>query len=96
MGYSKLSEEEIEDALADLPGWELDEGTFHKTYEFEDFSEAMGWMVRVALEAEKIDHHPDWCNAWNEVDVHLHTHAIDALSQHDLKLAQKMEELARH
>jgi len=93
-GYTKLSEKQIEEALAELSGWSLKDGMFHKTFEFEDFGEAVGWMMRVALEAEKLNHHPDWCNSWNEVHVHLLTHAIEALSEHDLKLARKMEALA--
>ena len=92
--YNKLSEQEIEEALAELPGWSLQDGKFHKTYEFDDFSEAVGWMMRVALEAEKLNHHPDWCNSWNEVRVNLMTHAVGALSEHDVALAQKMEQLA--
>jgi 4a-hydroxytetrahydrobiopterin dehydratase len=91
----ELNQQEIDDALAELSGWSLEDGMLHKTFEFEDFSEAVGWMMRVALEAEKMDHHPDWCNSWNKVHVHLLTHSIEALSQYDVELAQKMEELAR-
>ena len=92
--YQQLSEQEIQDALDELSGWSLKDGMFHKTFEFDDFSQAVGWMMRVALEAEKLNHHPDWCNSWNKVHVHLLTHALDALSQHDVKLARRMEELA--
>jgi 4a-hydroxytetrahydrobiopterin dehydratase len=51
-------------------------------------------MVRAGVEAEKLDHHPDWSNSWNTVDVQLKTHSIDALSQLDIKLATRMNELA--
>jgi 4a-hydroxytetrahydrobiopterin dehydratase len=88
-----LPTEEIDAALAELPGWSLEEGMLHKTFTFKNFSEALAWMVRVGLEAEKLDHHPDWCNSWNRVHVHLITHSIDALSELDLKLAKTMEKL---
>lgn len=92
--YNKLSKQGIQDALDELTGWSLEDGMFHKTFEFKDFNEAVGWMMRVALAAEKLNHHPDWCNSWNKVEVHLLTHAVDALSEHDVKLARKMNELA--
>lgn len=88
-----LPTEKIDAALAELPGWSLEEGMLHKTFTFKNFSEALAWMVRVGLEAEKLDHHPDWCNSWNRVHVHLITHNIDALSELDLKLAKTMEQL---
>ena len=71
MSYHELSDQEIREALAELDGWSEKDGKFHKTFEFEDFSEAFGWMTRVAIEAEKLDHHPNWCNVWNEVRVDL-------------------------
>lgn len=89
-----LSEQEIEDALGSLSGWSLENGMLHKTFQFKNFGEALGWMVRVGLEAEKLDHHPDWCNSWNRVHVDLLTHSIDALSELDVKLARKMDALA--
>jgi 4a-hydroxytetrahydrobiopterin dehydratase len=89
-----LSQKEVDDALADLPGWSLEDGMLHKTFQFKNFSQALGWMVRVGLEAEKLDHHPDWCNSWNRVHVHLLTHSIGALSELDVRLANKMEALA--
>lgn len=88
-----LSEQEVQDALAALSGWSLDDGKLHKTFKFKDFGEALAWMVRVGLEAEKLDHHPDWCNAYNRVHVHLLTHSAGALSELDVKLAKKMDSL---
>ena len=90
----KLSQQEVDAALQELPGWSLEDGMLHKTFEFKNFSEAFAWMTRVAIEAEKLDHHPDWCNAWNKVHVHLVTHAADGLTHFDVDLAQKMEALA--
>ena len=88
-----LTDSEIKEALTGLPGWTVEDGKFHKRYEFKDFVEAMGWMVSVALEAEKLDHHPDWSNNWNKVDVTLYTHSEKALTGYDVALAEKMEEL---
>ena len=90
----KLSEAEIRDLVDELDGWTVDDGKLHKSFKFDDFSEAFGWMTRVAIEAEKLNHHPDWCNTWNTVDVHLKTHDIGALSELDEKMARSMEELA--
>lgn len=89
-----LSQEAVDEALSGLSGWSLQDGMLHKTFEFGNFSAALAWMVRVGLVAEKMDHHPDWCNSWNRVHVHLLTHSIDALSELDVKLAQEMEKLA--
>lgn len=90
----KLTADELAQALSDLPGWTVEEGRLHKTFEFDDFSQALGWMVRAGVEAEKLDHHPDWCNSWNTVEVHLQTHSIGALSELDVQLATRMNELA--
>jgi len=89
-----LTENELQDALASLSGWEVVDGELQRRFEFEDFSEALGWMVRAGVEAEKLDHHPDWSNSWNKVEVRLKTHSIDALSELDVKLARRMNELA--
>lgn len=89
-----LTESELRDAVSSLNGWRVEEGELRRTFEFEDFSEALGWMVRAGVEAEKLDHHPDWSNSWNKVDVRLKTHSIDALSELDVKLATRMNELA--
>lgn len=90
----KLSHEEIDNLLDDLDGWSVEDGKLHKSFKFDDFSEAFAWMTRVAIEAEKLNHHPDWCNTWNTVDVHLLTHDVGALSELDAKLARRMQSLA--
>ena len=90
----KLSQDEIDTLIAELDGWTVDDGKLHKSFKFGDFSEAFAWMTRVAIEAEKLNHHPDWCNTWNTVDVHLLTHDVGALSELDEKMARSMETLA--
>ena len=65
-----------------------------RTFKFKDFSEAFGFMARAALVAEKMDHHPEWTNVWNRVDVTLSTHDAGGLTERDLKLAEAMDRLA--
>jgi 4a-hydroxytetrahydrobiopterin dehydratase len=94
MSRRKVTDEEVTTALENLPGWEVKDGKLHKSYKFSSFAEAIGWMVSVGIYADKLDHHPDWCNGYNKVEVDLMTHDMDALSTLDLDLAAKMEELA--
>ena len=95
MARQKLSESELTAALADLSGWEVREGKLHKAYKFDSFAAAMGWMVSVAIHADKMDHHPEWTNVYNRVSVDLVTHDLgNAISNLDVELAQKMEKLA--
>jgi 4a-hydroxytetrahydrobiopterin dehydratase len=94
MARRKITDAEVEQALTDLPGWQVKEGRLHKVFKFSSFGEAMGWMVSVAVYADKIDHHPDWSNSYNRVTVDLMTHDMDALSTLDISLARKMEEMA--
>lgn len=93
-GVTALGEGELQEALDSLAGWRVEEGELRRTFEFKNFSEALGWMVRAGVEAEKLDHHPDWCNSWNKVEVRLKTHSIDALSELDVRLATRMNEMA--
>ena len=76
-------------------GWRLVEGrdAISKTFEFKDFTEAFSWMTRAALWAEKWNHHPEWQNTYNTVEVTLTTHDVDGLSSLDAKLARKMDSL---
>lgn len=84
-------------ALArDLPGWTLVQGrdAIARTFRFADFSEAWGFMSRVALLAEKHDHHPEWLNVWNRVEITLSTHDAGGLSVRDVALARAIDALA--
>ena len=83
-------------ALArDLPGWTMVEGrdAIRRGFRFGDFSEAWGFMARVALLAEKQDHHPEWFNVWNKVDIALTTHDANGLSARDVTLAKAIDAL---
>jgi len=92
-----ISDTELKTALGDLPGWEVIDGKLSKLYRFKSFAAAMGWMVSVAMYADKIDHHPEWSNVYSRVQVHLVTHDMgNVISTFDLALARKMEELAIH
>jgi len=79
-----------------LPGWALVEGrdALRKTFTFADFNAAFGFMARAALVAEKMDHHPEWTNVWNRVDVTLSTHSVQGLSALDVTLAEALDRLA--
>ncbi|MDQ3293146.1 MAG: 4a-hydroxytetrahydrobiopterin dehydratase [Actinomycetota bacterium] len=74
-------------------GWELVVGKLRRELEFADFSEAWAFMSRVALLAEKHDHHPDWSNSWNRVTIELVSHDAGALTERDTKLAQAISAL---
>lgn len=91
----KLSGPKREAALADLPGWTLVEGrdAITRTIKFADFSAAFGFMARVALAAEKLDHHPEWSNVWNRVEITLSTHDVGGLTELDVKLAKIIDGL---
>ncbi len=85
---------EIETALTDLPGWRLSEGKLNKRFKFDSFGAAIGWMVSAAIVAEKMNHHPEWRNLYNQVTVDLTTHDLgNVVSTWDLVLAAEMEAL---
>jgi 4a-hydroxytetrahydrobiopterin dehydratase len=84
-------------ALAGLPGWSAAEGrdAITKTFNFKDFESAFGWMARIALAAEKLDHHPEWFNVYSRVEVLLATHDADGVTELDVKLAKLMDQAAK-
>ncbi len=83
-------------ALGQLKGWAAAEGrdAITKTYRFADFGEAFGWMARIALAAEKLDHHPEWFNVYSKVEVLLATHDADGVTELDVTLAKIMDKAA--
>ena len=82
-------------ALAGLDGWHDVEGrdALAKTYKFKDFNAAFGWMTRAAMIAEQLNHHPEWFNVWNRVEVTLATHEAGGVTQRDIELASRMDGL---
>ena len=89
----KLSTTERRKALATLKGWQKQRGrdAITKKFMFKDFSSAFGWMSRVAMKAEQMNHHPEWFNVYRNVRVVLTTHDVKGLSSLDLELASKMD-----
>ena len=92
----KLSAEARAAALAELSGWREVEGrdAMERAFTFKSFNEAFGFMARVALHAEKMDHHPEWFNVYNRVEVTLSTHDCGGLSEKDVELARKIDRAA--
>jgi 4a-hydroxytetrahydrobiopterin dehydratase len=80
-------------ALAELPGWSAVDGreAITRSYKFASFSAAFGWMTRIALAAEALDHHPEWFNVYNRVDVTLSTHDAGGVTELDVRLAKTMD-----
>ena len=90
----RLSDDDIAGRLRDLPGWSLQDGKLTREFHFANFTDAFGFMTRVALVAEKTDHHPEWFNVYNKVKVQLTTHECDGISERHFALAETMDEFA--
>lgn len=100
MTTEKLSAAQRQQALDNLNAglespWSLDEEKLTKSFEFEDFVQAFSFMTGVAMEAEKMNHHPEWSNVWNQVDIALTTHEAGGISALDFELADRVEALNR-
>jgi 4a-hydroxytetrahydrobiopterin dehydratase len=87
MKYKKLSGNELDEAVRAMNGWELKDGKLQKSFRFSNFIEAFSFMTRIALEAEKINHHPEWSNVYNTVTIKLSTHDTGGITDYDIKLA---------
>lgn len=90
---SLLSRDELDGALASLHGWQLEGGALRRDYRFGDFSEAFAFLTRVALLAEKADHHPDIHNSWSRVTLHLRSHDAGGVTRRDVDLATAIDAL---
>jgi 4a-hydroxytetrahydrobiopterin dehydratase len=94
----KYSEQQIQAALSNINQqldkdqlWDIVDSKLTKTFKFKSFIRAFGWMSQIAIWAEKLNHHPEWFNVYNKVDVQLTTHDAGGISELDFKLAEKME-----
>jgi len=87
-----LNPKEVADTL---PGWTGGDDFITKIYKFEDFAEAFGFMTRIAIIADKMDHHPEWFNVYNRVDITLTTHDAGGVTAKDVALAEAMEKAAK-
>lgn len=96
MPIAKLTDAERDAALATLPHWTLSEDglAINRSLRFADFAEAFGFMARVAILAEKADHHPEWFNVYNRVEVRLTTHDAAGLSARDIALAKQIDAIS--
>jgi 4a-hydroxytetrahydrobiopterin dehydratase len=92
---SPLPQDSVDKELQSLDGWLFgnDNKSIQKSFKFHDFSQAWGFMNRIALLAEKMDHHPEWFNVYNRVDITLTTHDAGGISERDVNMARAIEEL---
>jgi len=86
-----MTSEEIDSALEDLPGWSRAADAITKTYEFADFGAAMAFMARAAPGIDEMDHHPEWSNVYNRVDVRLSSHDVGGVTDRDVRLAMLLD-----
>ncbi|WP_340587106.1 4a-hydroxytetrahydrobiopterin dehydratase [Erythrobacter alti] len=95
MAVEGLARSEAEELVAGLEGWTFtrDGDAISRTFKFGDFSEAFAFMTRVAMIAEQEDHHPEWSNVYNKVQIELTTHDANGLSMRDIKMARSIEQL---
>ncbi len=90
----KLTQTEIEEAVAKLPGWSVEKGKLHREFRFGDFVHAFGFMATAAMEIEKRGHHPEWTNVYDRVTVDLMTHDAGGITAKDLDLAEVLNAVA--
>ena len=91
--YKKLSSDEIKSELSKLEGWKIINGKLTKSFEFNNFIEAFGFMTKVAIETEKMNHHPEWFNIYNQLKIDLVTHDVNGISNFDIKLANAINKI---
>jgi 4a-hydroxytetrahydrobiopterin dehydratase len=91
----RLTEAEIADAVVQLPAWTIHAGKLHRKYQFPDFAHAFGFMATAAPLIERMNHHPEWSNVYNRVNVDLSTHDAGGITQKDVDLAVLLESIAK-
>lgn len=90
---TRLTGEEVERRLRDLPGWKVENGKLTMTVSFKCFEDAFAFMTRCALEIEKMNHHPEWFNVYRKVKIELSTHEVNGISELDFELASRMSSI---
>ena len=93
--YKKLDSDEIELGLSKISNWKLDNDRIRKTFEFKNFGDAFAFMTRMAIEIERMNHHPEWFNVYNKINVELTTHDVGGISNFDFKLAKIMDDFEK-
>ncbi len=93
--YRKLDSNEIELGLLEISNWTLDKDRIKKTFEFKNFGDAFAFMTRMAIEIERMNHHPEWFNVYNKINVELTTHDVGGISNFDFKLAKIMDDFEK-
>ena len=88
-----LTPDEIEARLVDIPGWTVVDGALTRSFTFADFSAAFGFMTRAALIAESLDHHPDWSNSWNRVELAITSHDAGGVTERCFTFAARVDAL---
>ncbi len=91
----KLTDAEVNEQVAMLPGWSVINGKLHREYTFPDFTHAFGFMATAATAIEKMDHHPEWSNVYGKVTVDLQTHDVHGITKKDVALARLLETFAQ-
>ncbi len=93
MGIEKLTDVQIEAKLQNLAGWEIKDEKLHREFKLKNFVQAFGFMSQVAILAEKANHHPEWFNVYNRVEIDLTTHEAGGISDRDFELAEQINAL---
>jgi 4a-hydroxytetrahydrobiopterin dehydratase len=88
-----FTEQEVEEKLNEIQDWEYQDSAIHTSIEFKDFKDAFSVMTRIAFEAEKMNHHPDWSNVYNTLNISLSTHSEGGVTQKDFDLAKIIDSL---
>ena len=91
--FKKLSGNELDEIVRNMKGWELKDEKLQKSFKFTNFVEAFGFMTRIALEAERMNHHPEWSNVYNNVTIKLSTHDAGGITDYDVKLANIIDKI---
>ena len=94
MTLKKLTDEEININLSRLSNWKVENGKLHKLFKFQNFNQAISFMVSVGMICEKMNHHPEWNNVYGNVDVRLVTHRVAGITELDFQLAESMDKIS--